>query len=333
MLAVPSLHDKVEFEIVYSCYTLDLPERLKALKDSAFSNDDIEAITQSLRKLTNGIIRRDGLWHADKEKLAVLTKRHEHIMSATMADEQRIYWLLEDCKRYGTLPFAGLARAAFIAVQMIRSLVSTGILSEAEYDAFMGGIHTVSSQITQDFGRLDRGAFLVRYGHLRPGTYDILSSRYDDAPDLYFNWSNPPAAEKKYPDFALSIAQMQEINRLLEHHGLEYDVVGLFEFIATAIEWREQSKFIFSRSLSDALAAFKRYGEKLGFTPEDLSYADIGVIRELNAASLDAKELIADSIARGRKLLCTILQLQLPPLISGVNDARVFCCLRRSRIL
>ena len=25
----------------------------------------------------------------------------------------KVYWLLEDCRRYGTLPFAGLARAGF----------------------------------------------------------------------------------------------------------------------------------------------------------------------------------------------------------------------------
>ena len=30
--------------------------------------------------------------------------------------QEKIYWLLEYCKRYGTLPFAGLARAGFIAV-------------------------------------------------------------------------------------------------------------------------------------------------------------------------------------------------------------------------
>ena len=30
---------------------------------------------------------------------------------------EKVYWLLEDAKRYGTLPFAGLARAGFIAVQ------------------------------------------------------------------------------------------------------------------------------------------------------------------------------------------------------------------------
>ena len=31
LLAQPTLHDKVEFEIIFSCYTLDLPERLPVL--------------------------------------------------------------------------------------------------------------------------------------------------------------------------------------------------------------------------------------------------------------------------------------------------------------
>ena len=26
------------------------------------------------------------------------------------------------------------------------------------------------------------------YGHLRPGTYNILSPRYDENPDIYFDW-------------------------------------------------------------------------------------------------------------------------------------------------
>ena len=32
LLKEPTLHDKVEFEIVLSCYTLDFPERMKFLK-------------------------------------------------------------------------------------------------------------------------------------------------------------------------------------------------------------------------------------------------------------------------------------------------------------
>ena len=56
LLAEPALHDKVEFEIVFSCYTLDLPQRLERLSEAGFSKDERERIADSLRRLTNRII-------------------------------------------------------------------------------------------------------------------------------------------------------------------------------------------------------------------------------------------------------------------------------------
>ncbi len=53
----------------------------------------------------------------------------------------------------------------------------------------MASVDTVGSRIGHDFAHLTKAEFLARYGHLRPGTYDILSPRYDEAPDLYFDWS------------------------------------------------------------------------------------------------------------------------------------------------
>jgi hypothetical protein len=186
LVAAPTLHDKVEFEIVFSCYTLDLPERMQVLADAGFSEYDRSQLTNSLRFLTNRIINRDnGLWRADETKLAELIARREEITASGLDPVSRIYWLLEDCKRYGTLPFAGLARAGFIAVQMLKSLVAVGVFSQEDYECFMNGLNTVSSQLSRDLGSLDRTSLLSRYGHLRPGTYDILSPRYDEAPDDY----------------------------------------------------------------------------------------------------------------------------------------------------
>jgi len=320
LLTAPSLHDKVEFEIVFSCYTLDLPTRLEVLKEHGFGEEDIHELTESLRRLTNSIICRDGLWTIDCDKVSSLTARQQGIMDADMDPVQRIYWLLEDCKRYGTLPFAGLARAAFMAIQMIHSMIALGVFSTAEASAFLSGINTVTSQITNDFAHIDKDTFLTKYGHLRPGTYDILSPRYDEAPDLYFDWNAAKQAERKSEEFSLSLKQIKEMNKLLEAHGLENDAVGLFDFIAAAIEWREQSKFIFTRSLSDAIKLFHHYGESLGFSADDLSYANINVIAELNASSMNAKEVIAGSIAQGRKLHAESLQLILPPLIIKPDD-------------
>lgn len=118
--AEPTLHDKVEFEIVFSCYTLDLPQRLERLSDEGFSKHERDAIARSLRRLTNRIVHpREGLWREDAAKLDTLHARREALLASGADPLERIYWLLEDAKRYGTLPFAGLARAGFVAMQML----------------------------------------------------------------------------------------------------------------------------------------------------------------------------------------------------------------------
>lgn len=324
--AAPNLHDKVEFEVVLSCYTLDLPQRLAALQEEGFSAAECERLADSLRNLTNRIVHNEtGLWRADREKLDVLLSRRHEILSADTNTVTRIYWLLEDCRRYGTLPFAGLARAGFIAVQLLRSLINVGVLDQAEYDAFLNGLTTVSGQLTQDLAQLDRTTFLARYGHLRPGTYDILSPRYDEAPDLYFDWSRRPEAVHRHGErFVLDLAQIREIGRLLSTHGLSHDVVGLFDFLQAGIEQREYAKFTFARNLSDALSLFRNLGENLGFSADDMSYANIQIIKELHTASAEPAELIAASIAEGRHRYEETSQIFLPPLITRAEDAYCF---------
>lgn len=180
----PLKHDKAEFEIVFSCYTLDISERIQILKNYGFTETEIQKILHALRNVTNHIIdHKNGLWRKDYEKIQLLDKRYHEIMGSGLDDIGKVYWLLEDCKRYGTLPFAGLARGAFIAVQILQSLVSCGIFSKSDYELFMNEVSTVSSEMNADMKELSRNAFLEKYGHLRPGTYDIASLRYDEAPE------------------------------------------------------------------------------------------------------------------------------------------------------
>lgn len=327
LVSAPSLHDKVEFEIVFSCYTLDLPQRLERLREAGFSEVECAQLADSLRELTNRIVDNNtGLWRSDEAKLKVLLARREEILSADTDPVSRIYWLLEDCSRYGTLPFAGLARAGFIAVQLLRSLVAVGVLDVEDYNAFLNGLNTVSGQMTRDWQQLDRTTFLSRYGHLRPGTYDILSPRYDEAPDLYFDWqsNSQETAHQSTPRFALSLEQMRSISRLLAEHGLAHDVVGLFDFLQAGIELREYAKFVFTRNLSDALSLFRDFGRSLGFSEDDMAFANIQVIKELHAASADPHELLASSIADGRRRYAETCQLMLPPLITAPEDVLVF---------
>ncbi|MEI8606065.1 hypothetical protein P4S61_14240 [Pseudoalteromonas sp. B160] len=298
----PEKHDKVEFDIIFSCFTLDLNERLKRLSEAGFSESELITFTESLKKLTNNIIKNDGLWKKDIEKINTLPNRRIKILSSDLSKVEKIHWLLEDCKRYGTLPFAGLARAGFIAVQFLRSMVAKNIITEQDYNKFLSSIATVSSTLKQDFINLPLSSFLQQYGHLRPGTYDILSPRYDKAPERYFNQSDKNVEEQTFDNFTLSLEQLSALKELLEKSGIEHDVISLFSFIKGAIEGREYAKFIFTHSLSDALELITELGLEHQLNTDDMSYVDISSILKTYSSSDDLLNIIKSSIDTGKKI-------------------------------
>ena len=327
LLTYPNYHDKVEFEIIYSCYTLDLHERMDSLRGHEFTDSEITDFSEALRVLTNNIIREDsGLWRKDAEKIKELEARLDTIRSSDLDIVSKIYWLIEDCKRYGTLPFAGLARAGFIAVQLLKSLVNVGVMTQREYDCFMNSLDTVSSRMSEDFNRLAPDAFLQEYGHLRPGTYDILSPRYDEEPERYFDWNHKPETESLDcgEGFALTLPQLRQIEELLKKHQLEHNVLGMFDFIKGAIEGREYSKFVFTKSLSEILKLMGQLAEEHGFTREQVSFSDVAIIKKLFGTGDDPRFVLGQSISDGESAYALTTNLCLPPLITQPDEVFSF---------
>ena len=312
----PELHDKVEFEIAFTCYTFDLPQRLRVLLDRGFTQPELDCLTEALRELTNSVLRKDGLWQKDAEKIQVLRRKHREILSSGLGIPEKIYWLLEYCKRYGTLPFAGLARAGFIAVEFLRSMTAVRLLTKEERDRYMGGLSTIGKNMSEDFRSLSPQAFLEKYGHLRPGTYDICSPRYDQESGRYFDFSRTEReGTVRDEPFQLTLEKYARLQALLEEHGLQADVLSLFHFIRHAIEGREYAKFVFTHTLSDALELLAECGEQYGLSREDMSYADIRRIMECCSRAEDLERILRDSIQEGRAQEAAAAGISLPPLL------------------
>ena len=321
LITNPLLHDKVEFEIVLSCYTFDLDERLKTLRGEGFSIEESKTLSECLRRLTNRIVDPvEGLWKNDAARLLKLTTRRDELYPDSSRQLENFYWLIEDGKRYGTLPFAGLARAGFIAVQLLRSLVSTGIFSEDDFSSFMASISTVSSEMIRDRRFLPRTDFLARYGHLRPGTYEIQSLRYDEAPDIYFNWGGTHSVPDASPDFVLPHHKRADLSNLIQHHSIAATPESLLDFCRSAIELRERSKFEFTRNLSDALSLLVDFSQNLGFSREDMSYCDVTTIFEVHRSAGNARTAIQRAIEHGKQSYEETRRLCLPPLITTPSD-------------
>lgn len=324
-------HDKVEFEIVFSCYYLGLADKLKELLKLDFNVNEIKRIEFALLNLTNKIIHFDsGHFQNDLKKIGVLEEKFLEINNSKLALIDKIYFLIENCKRYGTLPFAGIARAAFVAVQILKSLVATNLISENEYHLFLNSLNTVSKQLTNDVDallsdNLSKDEFIKKYGHLRPGTYDITSLNYEEGFNNYFKINKSKitkSIENTDNIFRFSSNQIQTIDIALKENGILIDANALVEFIKAAVEAREYSKFVFTRTLSYILKLIEDLGERFDIARDDLAYLDIQTLLQLYASinHLEVRDVFIEEINTNKKLYEFTTAVKMPNLILNQKD-------------
>jgi phosphohistidine swiveling domain-containing protein len=326
----PHLHDKLESDIVISAYGFQTGGRIARLADAGFSADDRDVLGRSLRRLTDRLIGSD-LWERDLARLDNLDSARAPAAHAVGCPADRpgccgpaIADRLACCAEFGTEPFAALARAAFIATGLLADLVAEEVLTPADMAAFVGGLGLVASTLQRDFATMDRDVFLKKYGHLRPGTYDLLSPRYDEAPERYFDWSAPRHVPVEVPPFTPSPGQLRRIEDLIARAGFTFGAERLLKFAATAIRGREKGKFDFTSVLSDTLVEIRLLGERSGFTPDDLSYVPVGTIGALTGRGAEDRRVLRAAVARGREAYEASRVAVLPPLVTSERDAWSF---------
>lgn len=319
----PEYHDKIEFKIVYSCYTFNTKKEIEELLKNGFSVQECNEITNALHDLTNSILSMK-LLENDLGKIDILKHKCFNVRNSKLSKLDKVYWLLEYCKRYGTLPFAGIARAGFIAMEFLNSLVQIQIFSEEDKEKYMKGLNTVGKKMIIDAKELDEILFVEKYGHLRPGTYDICELCYASS-EIYKNLVNASVdADRISGEFIFQKSQIDEIEKQLNQHQFDIDTYEFIKFIKTAIEGREFAKFEFTRVLSEVIELIAEIGAEYGFSRQDMSYINIRIFLDLHAKSdFNIKELIENSICIGRAVEEKASSIVLPHLLW--NEKQVFC--------
>jgi glutamine kinase len=269
------LHDKIEFEIAITCRDFSFSGAKEKLRQEGIAEVDLEALESGLTTITHNALKSGA---TGIEKLVDQSNRllENPTRPETLQPLERMESLLDACRTLGTLPFSQLARHGFIGVLFLNSLVKREVFTQEDADRFMAGIHTVAADLVHDMHRLatgtiDQAAFLSQYGHLRPSTYDILSFRYDERPDLYLGHSRPVPELSEAP-FIATKSQHSAISALLKEFGYEITPDDLLAYIAAAIKGREQSKFAFTKSISDALASLCSWGKSTGLPRDEISF-------------------------------------------------------------
>lgn len=330
--AHPDLHDKVEFDVVPTCVAPDFgrwEERLTTA--GGFGEDEVAALRRGLIAITAAGVARTGTDLATVEALAARLSA-SGATGPTAAGGVRA--LLDDVRDHGTLPFAHLARGAFVAVSLLRGAVAAGAIGQDAADSFLAGVRTVSHELTVDAravaeGRADWGGFVARYGHLRPGTYDITSPRYDADPDRFLRplvehaAGDAPAAHDPGP----WLRDRPALLAVLADLGLPSDADTVERFLREAIEGRESAKFVFTRGLSDALELLARAGERHGLDRDvlaELPLDELVALADDATPSRSTHERLLALAAEGAARRAVTSVLELPALIRSEDDLDAF---------
>lgn len=313
----PELHDKVEFEIVHNCFTFDMERQVSELREHGFPESDIGTLADSLKRQTVSILEdSEEVIRRDDSAIAELESSHRRMLeqlSKGLGWRQRIEFgreLIEDCRRLGIPAFVRAARMAFMSTSFLRSLCREGVLTGEDVSRFMNSVETVASEVDRDVdnlvtGVLDERTFLARYGHLRPGTYDITKLTYNCNP-LYLQVSPGARTQKPAGGDNGTETGLDAIEKVLdvacETHSLPFKGAFLLSFMKRSIQLREYYKFVYTKNISQAIEIIASVGEEFGFSRDDLANLDYYSV--FNCAESCTRDELADtwhSLIQGRR--------------------------------
>lgn len=307
----PQYHDKVEFEVAQTCMDFRLDENMESRYGDLLTAKRRQEFRQALTELTAAAMDTgpNSTLSASLDRITELRARQvgRPLMDTKFSISQ-LGDILSECRKYGTLPFSILARHAFIAESLLKTAVMAGAISQERVAQFKRSIRTISGRLSQDFmevcnGQRSSRSFINQYGHLRPGSYDILSPRYADRENLFNASSSLFTCAEPMQPFSLNEAEKRNLQKLLSETSLPGDGEKLFEYAAKAIAGRELGKFIFSRNLSDILETIAEWAQSLGLTREDAAFIPVQAIlaEGWSVGAEDAASRFRDLVAKNRE--------------------------------
>lgn len=313
-------HDKVEFEILFTCFNATTKETLNKIPNKYLKNKDKIFLIKELKIITLNALSKI---NKEIEKIKILEIKQNEIKKSKLYSIDKIYWLIEDCKRYGTEPFAGLARAGFIAVEILNSLVKKGIINNKEKNEFMQSLSSITTNIIADTNKLSKKKFCEKYGHLRPNTYDILSKSYEENyANLITTKSEKFFEKKKF--FTLSFKSKLRLAKFINSNFKELNVKSFLSILKNAIENREYSKFIFTRSIDMIFKELKYLSRRHKINLEKISNLNIKIIKDLyyNLNNRDIKNILEQNIKSNYEDFKINKLIELPAVI--INPENIY---------
>tara|TARA_B100000700_G_scaffold329969_1_gene453917 strand:- start:251 stop:2632 length:2382 start_codon:yes stop_codon:yes gene_type:complete len=330
----PFLHDKVEFDIADSCFDINSKKKINS-KYKFLNSNEKKSYFHELKKHTEILINN---FESDLEKNKKLLynleifrkneinnfikKKSNPILLANKLIKKLIY--------FGIVPFSKFARSAFIGKKFLNSMMNNKLIFSKEYSNLLVSINTVSNEyrklkIKSIKNKSKLNQFNNYFYHLRPGTYDIKTNRTIPGIKSWKidNFDNFFKINDQYKKI-ISLKKIRKIDSYLRIKKIKMSADDIFKFSLTSMKLRENSKFIFTRTLSDILELI-RFWSKLNKIPlknlTNLSFEEINKLSNLkNRKVINGKINKYSLKSKSNKIYNRYIKL--PYLIMSPND---FC--------
>ena len=312
----PEIHDKIKFELIETFFDIDSHSKIR----NYLTKKDKDEYVKSLKKLTNNFLNLKQL-QAEITKVKSLKYKQDNIYKKKMNSIESIFFLLHDCKEFGTLPFSGIARCAFVATKILRTLVKKNIISQLDYNSFFGSITNIQKKINNTLLKnKNKNKFFKEYGHLRPMTYSIISPNYEEGFKNYFKIKN--LEYKVTKKFNIEKHKKNKISKIFFKNNINCSVDNFLKFARDSIYYREYSKLIFTRSIDLIFKELIKLGLKIKIKRNDLEFISIkDIINYYN--NLDVyklKQIMKNNINQNKAQYEITKTLEIPDFIKSKND-------------
>mmetsp|Transcript_18343 Transcript_18343/g.29472 ORF Transcript_18343/g.29472 Transcript_18343/m.29472 type:complete len:802 (+) Transcript_18343:50-2455(+) len=328
LAAAPHCHDKVEFEIMPTVFVPDLSSARWRAQFPSLTDAEWAQYLDHLLNLTNCVVVEGGTYDCimeDVGQLEAMYHKRTDLDSANLMDSIR---MLSSVRHNAAPLFSGAARAAFIATSILKVLERTGYIREAVIETISRSAQAVGSELVRDFQTLDRSDFMARYGHIRPGTFDITIPRYDQEPERYFSFFDAvPDEQLASGDAEAAKLSADEIAKIDAHFaaiGFEFDWARFCTFAAEAIHAREYVKFLYTKQVSDALEIISNVGARFGYDRDEMSFLTLPDIENMLDFTSDMDRRIHEISASNRVSWRHSLPVRLPDLLTAPDDVLGF---------
>ena len=317
----PFLHDKIEFKISVPSFDFTSQKKINKLFNKVLNQKEKKYLLSEIKNLTKKAIEFDGIYSV-KYCSNEIDKLNYEFEKDNKSNMNNLDYLIQKCRDIGTLNFSILARHGFIAKSFLDSLIEKKVLEKKEVDLFEQNLNTITTQMLNDSIKvrsksINKKQFMKKYGHLRPGTYDIESKKYAQMKNFKFS-----ARRKKHKSFYLSKEQKLKINQLLKKNGFSCSSDKFLNYLKTSLILREYSKFVFTKYLSLILEIIAKFAKKKSLSRSQISNVDINNFLNKKFQNLRRSNLL-NLINKNKDKINLNKQIKLPSLIIDRSNLRV----------